>query len=89
MEIYEEKITWIDNTHKKFETRMILKLSVNFQANELPTADNGGEVRKGLYNPSKIVFLGPSKFKPLKKKLTFAVSDTISSRKGGSVFEVL
>tara|TARA_Y100000817_G_C16833870_1_gene534786 strand:+ start:549 stop:755 length:207 start_codon:yes stop_codon:yes gene_type:complete len=68
---------------------MILKLSVNFQTIELPTADSGGEVRKGLYNPSKIVFLGPSKFKPFKKKLTFAVSDTISSRKGGSVFEVL
>ena len=67
----------------------MLKLSVKDQASELPTADRGGDVRYGLYSPWNIVSLGPSKFKPLRKKPVFADRETISSRKGGSVWDVL
>ena len=67
----------------------MLKLSVKDQASELPTADRGGDVRYGLYSPWNIVSLGPSKFKLFKKKPIFADRETISSRKGGRVWDVL
>lgn len=67
----------------------MLKLSVKDQASELPTADRGGDVRYGLYSPWNIVSLGPSKFKPFRKKPVFADRETISSRKGGRVWDVL